>query len=288
MLGKSNADLYAAALATPPCTPQHAIRKDFGQFKLLVPPDEAALHDLIKQAHKKVTAAIARRGRGGDGAYLEGMKREVGNLLMCQPIYWSKVWPAGLMLGRYLMTEGRNLCGPSKLVLELGAGIGVGAVCAALCGAASVVCTDIEPKGLEFAMQSARDNNVANGFRIATWDWNEPPPAAVATLLGGASSSSSSSAGFDCVLVGDCIYQDEHAPALGRVLSAVVKPRGGCVVFSDSLERPYKLEHQSVLCDMLLASGFRRRVCKDLEMNDLDAGGVAAGRSVRMLVYERA
>ena len=92
-------------------------------------------------------------------------------------------------------------------IAQLGAGLGIGAVCAALAGASRVVVTDIERKGLDFALQSARDNGIttASAFRAMTWDWNAPPP----DDLNGP---------FDVVLAGDVIYQDEHAPRLGQIL----------------------------------------------------------------------
>lgn len=286
MLGASNADLYAAALAAPALSPTNAELKTFssGRFRLRVPRDEAALHQLIKQAHAIASSAK----QTGEQQYTQAMRRELARLIEAEPIFWSKVWPAGLALGNFLLDDAKSLCGKGKRVLELGGGIGVGAVCAALCGAAAVVCTDIEPKGLDFALQSARDNGVGKCFSVARWDWNEPPPAAVAAHLHGRGVGASAAAGFDCVLAGDTIYQDEHAPRLGALIPALVRPHGGAVVFSDSLERPYKLEHQSVLCEMLLARGFERRVCKDVDVGADGLGaGVAAGKRVRLLVFCR-
>ena len=53
---------YTAALAAPPLTPKHALRKTFDggggkAFQLRVPPDEGALHDLVKRAHASVAGA---------------------------------------------------------------------------------------------------------------------------------------------------------------------------------------------------------------------------------------
>ena len=63
------------------------------------------------------------------------MQAEIARSLATQGVFWSKVWPAGLALGFHLL-ERPTLCS-GKLVLELGAGLGIGGVCAAVAGAAS-------------------------------------------------------------------------------------------------------------------------------------------------------
>ena len=62
--------------------------------------------------------------------------------------------------------------------------------------------------------------------------------------------------------------------------------RGGAVVFSDSLERPYKEGHHGMLAKLLERAGFRQKACHDIAV-DAPTGGVAAGKQVRVLVYER-
>ena len=263
--------LYAEALRAPPLTPKNAPLRTFDggngrHFRLRVPTDEAAVHDLIRQAHKCCSASAA--------SYETEMRREVAKLIASQPVYWSKVWPAGLALSRFVLTKPAMCAG--KSVLELGAGLGVGAVCAALAGAARVVVTDIERKGLDFAVQSARDNGItsASAFHAMTWDWNAPPPRDL-------------NGPFDVVLAGDVIYQDEHAPRLGQILWALLRP-AGVVIFSDSLERPYKDGHSSLLRKLLASDGFVEVACNDIDVcadaADGMKGGVAAGSRVRVLV----
>ena len=274
MLSMDRATFYKAALRSPPLTPEHAHLRSFEAggkpFRLRVPPDEAALHDLVRQAHASVVAKLGAQ-TGAD--YEAAMRPAVARLLADRPVYWSKIWPAGLALARHLL-ESAGLCA-QRSVLELGAGIGVGAVCAAIAGAFDVVVTDIEPVGLDYALASARDNGVGARVRALAWDWNAPPPDG---LRGP----------FDLVLCGDVIYQDEHAPRLGVLLSTLVKP-GGLVVFSDSLERPYKEGHQSVLVAKLLQSGFEQHASHDVavEVEERSTGGIAAGKHVRVLLYRR-
>ena len=264
---------YQEALASPglhPLADKPQIFSHARQFKLRIPPAEGALHALVKQAHQRVHKAAN---------YEEAMRTEVARLVAAEPPYWSKVWPAGLALGFHLIEQPTLVKG--KSVLELGAGIGVGAVCAGVAGASHVIATDIEPKGLAFACQSANDNGT-KAFRALPWNWNEPPPP----TLGGP---------FDVVLAGDVIYEEEHAPRLGVLISTLVKP-GGIVLFSDSLERPYEASHQSELCRLLRERGFVQTLCEEIEVSPDDAAGpngpggkksgfVAAGKQIRLLAY---
>ena len=262
-------DLYATALTSPPTTPQNApVRTYFGgRLQLRVPPDESALHDLIREAHGMVV------NRHSSQPFESAMKAQVARLIEERPVFWSRVWPAGLAMGKFMMTEPRLVAG--KTVMELGCGLGPGALCAALARAADVVATDIEPLALAFLQQSAVDNHAQ--LRTHRYDWNAPTPAA---LRGP----------FDVVLAGDVIYQDEHAPRLGQLLvgSSLLKP-GGTVIFSDSLERPYGTSHQSVLCEHLLEAMFQQVACHDVDLSaDLQrVSGVAAGHRVRLLVYTK-
>lgn len=280
------ASLYAKALASPPLSPSQGVVETFSSrkglqrsFRIRVPPPEGAMHDVIREAHATVLRLMPAC-RGGDDAYEKAMKVETARLLTEKGIFWSRVWPAGLALGLHLLEES-DLC-TGRSVLELGAGLGIGAVCAAVAGASLVVATDIAPKGLAFAKQSVVDNGLDPGtssFKTATWDWNEPPPPGLAGP-------------YDVVLAGDVIYTDEHAPRLGQLLLKLVKPRG-VVLFSDSLERPYKLSHQSDLCRRLSEAGFVQTLCKDVDVDasvklERDAKrSLAAGNAVRLLQYSR-
>jgi predicted nicotinamide N-methyase len=242
-------------------------------LKIRVPSADAPMYELIREAHASVTLGGASISNSEQ--YLAAMKQEVARRLQESPVFWARLWPAGLALGKLLLMQPALVRG--KTVLELGCGLGPGALCAAVAGAREVVATDIEPKALEFVKQSAADNGMSQVCGACVLDWNGRVPA----TLGGP---------FDVVLAGDVIYQDEHAPALGRLLasSALVKP-DGLVIFSDSLERPYGTSHQSELCERLGASGFEQVEKRDLDVSaDCPARtGVAAGRYVRLLIYTK-
>ena len=184
---EERAEFYRAALAAKPLLPatNAALRTFDGgrglRYKMRVPPDQAALHDLVRIAH-----AIASK-TNSPAAYEASMRTELATLMTNKPVYWSKLWPAGMAMSQFILQQPNISAG--KSVLEIGAGLGCGAVCAALAGANMVVATDIEQKGLEFCMQSAVDNGIPQSrFRTQRWDWNGPPDG-----LGGP---------FDVVLAG--------------------------------------------------------------------------------------
>ena len=242
----------------------------YGSFKLRVPHDSAPMHDLVREAH-----SIASQGRESGLQYEALMRTELARLLQEKPIFWSRLWPAGFALGRFLLAQPGALRGCD--VLSLGCGLGPEVICAALAGARRVLATDIEGKALKFVAQSARDNAVSDRVSTCVYDWNQPPPPPARGP-------------FDLVLAGDVIYQDTHAPRLGKILGALVKP-GGSVIFSDSLERPYKEGHQSELCALLTKDRFQQRACHDVDVSaDMPRGtaGVAGGKMVRLLQYSRA
>ena len=75
-------------------------------------------------------------------------------------------------MGKLLLMQPDLVCG--KKVLELGCGLGPGALSAAAAGARYVVATDIEPKAVAFVEQSAADNGMSQAVcRARVFDWND-------------------------------------------------------------------------------------------------------------------
>jgi predicted nicotinamide N-methyase len=127
-----------------------------------------------------------------------------------QPIpYWPVAWPAGLGLARYL--AGVDLAGAR--VLEVGSGVGISGLGAAIAGA-SVLVTDNEPPALRLALMNARRNRVP--LRAAAADWRAWP------LRGR----------FDRVIGSDVTYEPLAFDALLEVLDRSLIP-GGEVLLSD-------------------------------------------------------
>jgi predicted nicotinamide N-methyase len=110
--------------------------------------------------------------------------------------YWAVLWRSGVALAREF--DGEPLEG--MRVVELGCGLGVPSIAAALAGA-SVLATDSSAEALDLVARSAD----ANGVRVETAmvDWAEP-----GELL--------SRAPFDLVLAADVLYE---RPSVAQLLS---------------------------------------------------------------------
>jgi predicted nicotinamide N-methyase len=145
--------------------------------------------------------------------------------------YWADLWPSARMLAAELAA--RHLAG--MRVLELGCGVGLPAIVAAL-GGARVLATDWYGE----ALGCARANADSNGATIETMlvDWRSPPAALVAR------------APFDLIVGADVLYEQRN----GIALAALLPPLAGShteVVIADP-RRPHSVE----LTDRLAAAGW--------------------------------
>jgi predicted nicotinamide N-methyase len=120
--------------------------------------------------------------------------------------YWAVAWPAGLALARHL--SGLPLA--NARVLELGCGVGVSGLGAALAGG-KVLLTDCE----RWALRLAQINSRQNGLRLHALaaDWRHWPIVPT------------SRTGFDLVIGSDVTYELEAFPVLLSVLRTVAGPR---------------------------------------------------------------
>ena len=125
--------------------------------------------------------------------------------------YWAELWPAAVAMAQYI-TQRLPLAG--RQVLELGCGLGLVGVVAALHGA-RVLCTDYEAAALAFARHNARRNACAHmGFQLM--DWRRP------TLR----------RRYDYILASDVIYEARNFGPLVAILRRYLA-RGGLAVFSE-------------------------------------------------------
>ena len=120
--------------------------------------------------------------------------------------YWAELWPSAHVLAAALAD--RDLGG--LRVIELGCGVGMPSVVAALRGA-EVLATDWYGDALEFARANAR----AAGVRVRTLllDWNAPPRGLV-----------NPGAGFDLAIGADVLYEERNGPALAALLPLLLRP----------------------------------------------------------------
>jgi len=144
------------------------------------------------------------------------------------PPYWALLWSGSRELARYL-GEGVELRGRSAL--EVGCGLGLVALAAALAGA-RVTAIDRDPAAIEFLRASALENAVA----IETWV-GEP------SVLG--------ERRFDAVMAAELLYDRAGFGDLAAALVAAVAP-GGWLWIADA-ERVDTRSFFEVLARMGLA-----------------------------------
>lgn len=123
--------------------------------------------------------------------------------------YWAVAWPAGVGLARYLAE--RDLRGLA--VLEVGCGVGISSLGAAVAGA-QVLATDNETAALRLLHMNARRNHLP--MRAAVADWRAWPLRAR----------------FPLVIGSDVTYEPAAFPALLQVLADSLAP-GGKVLLTD-------------------------------------------------------
>jgi predicted nicotinamide N-methyase len=123
--------------------------------------------------------------------------------------YWAELWPSGLALA-----EAVSRCDlRGSRVVELGCGLAVPSVAAALVGA-GVVATDWSEDALEFARRNARLNDVA--LETLLGSWSAPAPLV-------------DRGPFDLVLASDVLYERRNVGSLLELLPAL----GGEVLLAD-------------------------------------------------------
>jgi len=120
--------------------------------------------------------------------------------------YWAEMWPSSIALARAVAARSLG----RRRVLELGCGLGLPSILAALAGA-DVLATDWSPDALRFAARNAERNRAS--VRTAQVAWSQPGP-----LLAGAP--------WDLVLASDVLYERRMADELLALLPRLVDARG--------------------------------------------------------------
>jgi predicted nicotinamide N-methyase len=128
--------------------------------------------------------------------------------------YWAELWPSAVALARTLRS--RQLGG--KRVIELGCGLALPSIVAALQGA-RVLATDLQPDALDAARLNAEANGVE--LELMTLDWRVLEPIAERVP-------------FDLVLCADVLYEDHMVDSLLAVVTALRSP----VLLADQGRRP--------------------------------------------------
>jgi predicted nicotinamide N-methyase len=143
--------------------------------------------------------------------------------------YWAEVWPSGVALAR-LVAE---LPVAGKRVLELGCGLALPSIAAALAGA-RVLASDWAPAAIELVPENARRNGVSIETALASWA--EPEPLA-------------GRAPWDLVLAADVLYERRDVPLLldllprlGDEVLLADPGRPAAAGFLEQAERHWRIE----------------------------------------------
>jgi predicted nicotinamide N-methyase len=115
--------------------------------------------------------------------------------------YWADLWPSAVLLARTIAS--RALRGAR--VLELGCGLGLPSLAAAIAGG-RVLATDWAPEALEAVERNAEANDLAVATLVA--DWREP-----AELF--------ARGPFDVVIAADVLYERRNVTPLTELLDAL-------------------------------------------------------------------
>ena len=131
--------------------------------------------------------------------------------------YWAELWPSGLALARHVATRELN----GSRVLELGCGLGLPSLAAAMRGA-DVLATDWAEDAIELLRTNAERKGVL--LRVARVRWSEPEPLLRA-------------APWDLVLGADLLYEARNGEQLAELLPLL----GGEMLLAEP-GRPYATE----------------------------------------------
>jgi len=131
------------------------------------------------------------------------------------------MWPAALLLGRWLRWHRGLVAGRS--VHELGAGLGLSGLVAAMAGASATTLSDFNPEvvknlGDNIALNDPVDGGGLGGGRLcsaAFLDWADLSAAAPC----------------DLVIASDVVCQTSDAENLARAVGAVMAPGGAALIF---------------------------------------------------------
>jgi predicted nicotinamide N-methyase len=119
--------------------------------------------------------------------------------------YWAELWPSALALARVIAR--RPLTG--RRTIELGCGLGLPAIAAALAGA-RVLATDWSPESVAITARNAERNGAGLAARVFRWDAS---PEALGTP-------------WQLVLASDVLYEARNVAALLALLPRLVSATG--------------------------------------------------------------
>lgn len=174
---------------------------------------------------------------------------------------WGVLWPTAMSLTNYLLSECGSENNPSlvihnKIVVELGAGLGLCGLVAAALGAKRVTLTDREPYALHCAMATAACNGLSNSLvQSAILDWSDPVLP--------------SSSFCDVIVASDVLYDGETIQAFANACEKLIDPKkGGLLLLADPREERFPTARE-MLQEALSALGEKSKRSIQFQVLDL-------------------
>lgn len=119
--------------------------------------------------------------------------------------YWAELWPSSTILANFIVADTR----PRGKLIELGAGVGLVSIAAAIAGY-NVTASDYYEDALAFARANSF-RNLDSEISTALLDWRDVPPEMPT---------------FDTVLASDVLYESRYAPLVAGVIDRLLSARG--------------------------------------------------------------
>lgn len=125
--------------------------------------------------------------------------------------YFATIWPSARALGQFMNERKKQFS--KKRGLEVGCGLGLPSILAALLGA-QMQASDFHPDVAYWLQKNAERNRVRIDYQ--PWDWTKPGVPGT----------------YDFVLASDVLYESRHPKDLVTALQGLVRP-GGKIYLSD-------------------------------------------------------
>ena len=119
--------------------------------------------------------------------------------------YWAELWPSSTILANFIVSQER----PGCRAIELGAGIGLVSIAAAIAGH-DITASDYYDDALAFARANAF-RNLGHAISTINVDWRDVPPELPR---------------FDLVLASDVLYESRYATLVAGVVDRFLAPTG--------------------------------------------------------------
>jgi len=154
------------------------------------------------------------------------------------------LWPGSVVLSRWLAISPPHEELAGKTIVEIGGGLGLPGVTAALLGAENVVIQDSDMRPLQMAMETAVENGVARQVTILQCQWQDLPEQ-LPTAHG------ASIAAADVFLGAEVLFNKTGAGEIADVLDRLLQHSGQVAYIVDD----YRGEHRAFFKKQCLSHG---------------------------------